>query len=314
MGSKPRVRLPSPKHQSWEETPMWYLGIKSSGFLSTRKIRESPKDTSTLLKGQRTKYHLWLLRLGSDWKVEQSIVVWGESDVCGSGEIARGTTTSIHVLSHSPIPQIPSVLAGALSLVVSARARAIASFLGFPLAPPLELTPYWGVQPEALSVTEPNRQIVDRSRQRRISQRWLGTFADLSLGLVLVKAGFGVQLGTSCIHPDPGEATTSYRSLVASKRLSQASHRQCLTLACIRVLPKRLRSNTPSDQLQIILEKNPVSFTSSTSKERSRQAPNPANVNSASCGQPMHSNLHTVVRVQPQSASLMIDPSQEKGQ
>lgn len=154
-----------------------------------------------------------------------------------------------------------------LSLVSSAGARTIASLLGFPLAPPLEITPYWGVQPEAFSVSESNRQIVDRSRQRRISLRWLETFADLSLGLVLVKAGLGVQLGTFCMHP--GEATTNYGSLVASKRLMQASHRQCLILVCTRVLPKRPRSNTPRDQLQITLEKNPVSFTSSMSKERS---------------------------------------------
>ena len=47
--------------------------------------------------------------------------------------------------------------------------------------------------PEALSVTEPVRQLVGGGRQRQIS-RFLGNFDDLTLGLVLVKADLGAQL------------------------------------------------------------------------------------------------------------------------
>ena len=48
----------------------------------------------------------------------------------------------------------------------------------------------------ALSVTEPIRQPAGGSRQSQTSG-FLGTFADLSLGPLLVKVRLGVQLGPS---------------------------------------------------------------------------------------------------------------------
>lgn len=57
------------------------------------------------------------------------------------------------------------------------------------------------------------------------------------------------------------------------------------------------RTNRPSDQHQSTSEQDPISFTNSVSKKRSLQAPNPAMVNCASCGQ--HSSLHTVIGVEP---------------
>ena len=66
-----------------------------------------------------------------------------------------------------------------------------------------------GVQPEALSVTEPTRQPGGGGKQRQISE-CLGTFAGLPLGLVQLKAGLDAYLGPSHAHPcNPAEAATN---------------------------------------------------------------------------------------------------------
>ena len=80
-------------------------------------------------------------------------------------------------------------------------------------------------------------------RWRQILQ-FLGTFAGLFPGPVLVKASFGAQLSPSHMHPGPAEAAINCRSLVAPNRLVKASHRQRITLACTRVPSKRSRTNT----------------------------------------------------------------------
>lgn len=71
-------------------------------------------------------------------------------------------------------------------------------------------------------------------------------FTNLLLGINLVKAGLGVHLGLSRAHPDPAEAAPNCGSLVVPINLPGASHRQNMTLATTRVLPKRFRTNTPS--------------------------------------------------------------------
>ena len=60
----------------------------------------------------------------------------------------------------------------------------------------------------------------------------LGMFADLPLGLGLVKAGLGVQLGPTPMQPSPVEAATNCGSLVALNRLPRATRGQHLALAC----------------------------------------------------------------------------------
>ena len=53
-------------------------------------------------------------------------------------------------------------------------------------------------------------QPVGGSWQRRVLG-CLGTFADLSLGLLVVKAMTGVLLGPSCTQPGPAQEATSKR-------------------------------------------------------------------------------------------------------
>lgn len=76
--------------------------------------------------------------------------------------------------------------------------------------------------------------------------RCLGAFADPALGLVLVKAGFGVQLCPSPVKPSPAEAATNCGLLAASDKLPRASHRQHLTLVCTRAPSRRSETSIPS--------------------------------------------------------------------
>ena len=122
---------------------------------------------------------------------------------------------------------------------------------------------------------------------------YLGTFADLPLGPVLVKASCGAQLGPSHVHPGPKEAITSCGLLVAPNRLPRASHRQCPTLVSTRSLPRGPEPTHPVASYTIS-EQDPVSFTNSISKGRPLQAPEPAEANSTLCGQHLHSSLYTV--------------------
>ena len=86
-------------------------------------------------------------------------------------------------------------------------------------------------------MTNPNWQPVGRDRSQ-----CLGPFADLFLCctcLVQVEAGLGSQLCSSQAHIGSAEAAITVDHVVALNSLPRASHRQYLTLACTRVLPKR---------------------------------------------------------------------------
>lgn len=111
---------------------------------------------------------------------------------------------------------------------------------------------------------------------------YLGMFADLAPGSVLVETGPGMQHNLSYAPPGLAEAATKCGSLVATNRLLRASYTQLLTLACATVHPKKPRNNTPIGKLQTTSEQNPKSFRSSISKGRSRQVSNPAEAISAS--------------------------------
>ena len=91
---------------------------------------------------------------------------------------------------------------------------------------------------EALSVTNPNKQSADGDRWRKTSG-FLGIFADLFLGSVLVKASLSAQLYPLSTHPDPAEAATAVDDFVVINTLPRASHSKCLTLICTRVPPKK---------------------------------------------------------------------------
>ena len=69
-------------------------------------------------------------------------------------------------------------------------------------------------------MTESNRQPAGGGRQRWILG-FLGTFADLALGIVLVKAYLGAQLSPSYVHSCPEEAATDGRLLCISKQVTQ---------------------------------------------------------------------------------------------
>lgn len=118
---------------------------------------------------------------------------------------------------------------------------------------------------------------------------------------VLVRAGLGAQLGSFCMYPCPAEAARNSGSLTAPNRFPRTSHRQRLTLACIRVPSKRPRTNTPSGQFQTTMQQDPISFMNSISTGRSQQVPNTAEANCALCDQYLHCNLNAVLGVEPQS-------------
>ena len=107
--------------------------------------------------------------------------------------------------------------------------------------------------------------------------------------------------GGSWAYPHQQRQLQIVDSFVSPNRLPRASHRQHLILVCTRVPPKRLRTYTPSGQLQTTLQQDPISFTSSVSKGKSRMAPNSAEVNSHSCVQHLHGSSHTVDGVEPHS-------------
>lgn len=154
-------------------------------------------------------------------------------------------------------------------------------------------------QPEALSVAEPNRQPAGGGRQRWILQcLWL--FPDLPLNSVLVEASLNAQLGSSSTHLEPEEAAISVDCFVVSNRLPRATSRQHLILTCTRVPPKRPQNQQKTGQHQTTSEHNPISFTSSISKERSQQAPDlPRQIPLRA--QALHSSSYIVVRVGPHS-------------
>lgn len=85
------------------------------------------------------------------------------------------------------------------------------------------------------SLTGSGQAEADRGRP----QGGLEVFADLPLGLVLVKASHGVQFGHPHIHPGPKEAATNCASFVALNRLPMANHKPYLTLVCTRMPPKK---------------------------------------------------------------------------
>ena len=148
-------------------------------------------------------------------------------------------------------------------------------------------------------MTKVIKQRADRGIQRQISG-YLRTFADppLPLGPVIIKTALCAELGPSCTQLGPAEAATNCGTFCSSKQVARANHRQIQILASTRVSPSRgPRTNTTSGQLQSTLEQDPISFTSGTSKGRSWQAPDPAEVNSASQGQHLHSSSYTVVLV-----------------
>ena len=65
------------------------------------------------------------------------------------------------------------------------------------------------------------------SLTRVCRQRWISgsseALADTPLGLVLIKAGLGVQSGSFCTHPEPAEGTTCCGSLIAPNSCPRAS-------------------------------------------------------------------------------------------
>ena len=152
------------------------------------------------------------------------------------------------------------------------------------------------VQPETLPVIEPNRQPAGRGRQRWILGCF-GTFADLSRGLVLVKASFGEQLVPSHMHLSSAEAAINCGLLTAPDTLLRANHKQ-------RDIGQH---HSPSQEAQNqhtqcpATEQDSISLASSISKGSLWQAPSPAEANSAPCGQQMHSSSHRVSRFEPHS-------------
>ena len=82
-------------------------------------------------------------------------------------------------------------------------------------------------------MTKPIRQPTGGGSQRQISG-YLGAFADLPLGLVLVKDGVGEQLDLSHTHPGPAEAATNHGSLCSFKQVAQQQSQ-----GASRVPPKR---------------------------------------------------------------------------
>ncbi|KAF6114677.1 hypothetical protein HJG60_010630 [Phyllostomus discolor] len=118
---------------------------------------------------------------------------------------------------------------------------------------------------------------------------------------MLVKACLVTQLDPYCTHPTPVKAASHRGSCIAPNRLPRARCAQHLSLACARVLPKRLQTNTNSGQLQTTSEQDPISFTNSISKGRAQQAPHPCEVNSAFCCHFLHSSSRAVVIAEPHS-------------
>lgn len=126
----------------------------------------------------------------------------------------------------------------------------------------------------------------------------LGLFANLYLNCVLIKTELDVPLCPSHAHPVP---SMEAKNFVTANCLPRASHRECLTLTCTRNPCKRPRTNTPSGELQTILEQDPISFTNNTSKVISQWATDPAEANYALYGQHLHSSLYIVTRVRSHS-------------
>ena len=93
-------------------------------------------------------------------------------------------------------------------------------------------------------MTEPNKQLAGKGRWRHILG-YLGKLADMYLGLLLVKASLGVQLGSSHAYPGSAEAATNCGLVVSLNKFPRATHRQSLTLGCIRVLPRSPEPTQP---------------------------------------------------------------------
>ena len=69
-------------------------------------------------------------------------------------------------------------------------------------------------------MTEPKKQQAGGSRWRWTAG-FLKTFADLPLGLVLVKVNLGAHLGHTRAYPGPAEARINCGSLCSSKHIAQ---------------------------------------------------------------------------------------------
>lgn len=88
----------------------------------------------------------------------------------------------------------------------------------------------------------------------------------------------------------------------SSKQLAQGPSQVASGIG-LHQSPSQMAKNqyNQCSQLQRTSEQDRISFTSSMSKGRSRQAPNPIEMNSTSYGQQLHSSSHAVVGVEPHS-------------
>ena len=156
----------------------------------------------------------------------------GESGVGGCGERTEGITVRIlyWVITQTARDVI---LRQSNSLqVASAWGEAVAPPTGITLSHPVILKPScWAIQ-----VEDTHSLILTESLQAEEDVWELWEFSYPLPGLVLVKASFGVQLASFCSQTSPAEGTTSSGSLIATDRLSRASHKQGLTWDFTRVL------------------------------------------------------------------------------
>lgn len=129
-------------------------------------------------------------------------------------------------------------------------------------------------------MTEPKRKLAGEGKWRQILGYW--DFADLSQGSVLVKVSLDGQLDPSSEHLGLTEAFTNCGSLYSSKQIghgqSQAASNISMQQRPAQEAPELIPQWSSSDSI----EQDPTSFTSGISKGRSRQVPDPAEMNCAS--------------------------------
>lgn len=109
-------------------------------------------------------------------------------------------------------------------------------------------------------------------------------------------ARLGVKLGLSA-HTLPGVQQRQPQLWIihSSKQVSQGQSQATSDIVLHQSPHKRPICNTPSDQLQITTEQDPVSFTHSISKARYQQTLKPAEANTTSYDQNMNSSSHAML-------------------
>lgn len=195
------------------------------------------RDTGTHLKGPCTKFHSQPLTLGfSRRRAERTRVSEEESGVCGPGETVEGSATPIHVESFPHTRD--TILPGQSTPIHGASAwrEAMAPRPGISLTSPCGLyTPLRRSAGSSFHDSLTGSQQVEAGRARTLG----------ALGLLLNNREPGAGKSqpwctawSSLCAPRARRVSHKLWITDTSTQVPRVSHRQHMTLACIRVLPK----------------------------------------------------------------------------